>query len=455
MIGLQEKPNFSRVVSRIAATENASFSKKGAWMDLVPDEYRLLLGMLDENILSDLVELRLSKNPESLRMHLRKHIEAKAQDYYRLRSKEVEPFEYDQHDDANDVGFGFGCNNSNGTSVTTPDWGSDVHSDPRTDNVDDDPPNLAVPTTATLEESKVSGRVCIYVYHPYTHKSISSIPESLDAEKIFYKVTPTAGSTFEGTKIEDHLITDTVDVTTRNKKKKKKKQKAGARRKSKHTGKKHAERNSGTAAAAETAMGHSSSPKNPTDKEKLTIEAKDMVTTSDVYYNAATYFPDERNLLAPIVPQVAQTMMISPPQRYSSTGSLHITQSPVLQDIINSVETTAMENPQSSTSLQGPGVLHIDENEQMASEPPSNPSHSFVNMRQDSNQFFSSEAKHLIDTPGVERQKFDEDFVLESCVTHIQYVLGNRPVDFTIPSLGVVVGFALCHSGAVAVPTVR
>ncbi|KAK5806476.1 hypothetical protein VI817_000734 [Penicillium citrinum] len=211
MIGLQEKPNFSRVVSRIAATENASFSKKGAWMDLVPDEYRLLLGMLDENILSDLVELRLSKNPESLRMHLRKHIEAKAQDYYRLRSKEVEPFEYDQHDDANDVGFGFGCNNSNGTSVTTPDWGSDVHSDPRTDNVDDDPPNLAVPTTATLEESKVSGRVYIHVYHPYTHKSISSIPESLDAEKIFYKVTPTAGSTFEGTKIEDHSITDTVE----------------------------------------------------------------------------------------------------------------------------------------------------------------------------------------------------------------------------------------------------
>jgi len=132
-------------------------------MDLVPDEYRLLLGMLDENILSDLVELGLSKNPKSLSMHLQKYIEAKAQDYYRLRSKEVEPFEYDQHDDANDDGFAFDCDNSNETSVMAPDWGSDVYSDPRADNVDDDPPNLIVPTTATLEESKVSGRVCIII----------------------------------------------------------------------------------------------------------------------------------------------------------------------------------------------------------------------------------------------------------------------------------------------------
>jgi len=194
---------------------------------------------------------------------------------------------------------------------------------------------------------------------------------------------------------------------------KKKKVKAGAKRKPKHMGKKHAERIAGTAAAAEAAMGHSSSPKNSTDKEKLTFEARDMKTVDNVSHNTEAYISDESHPLVPIVSQVVETMRVSPSQRYPSTGSLHITQSPVLQDVTNSVETTVMENTQSSTSLQGPHVLDIVEDGKMAFEPPSNPSHSFVDIGQDSNQLFLSETKGLVDISGAQSQTFDEDFVIE------------------------------------------
>ncbi|KAJ5408029.1 hypothetical protein N7509_001912 [Penicillium cosmopolitanum] len=419
----QDRPRYSRTVSRIAAGEYDAYQERISAESLGC--------LLSDHAQQNLIQQQMAE------METIQRVIQREKHYFEFRHKKARRFDCDNPEDS-DTEYALFPTNNNEV------WGSGVNSD-----ISINTPPYGIPYDSEQpfgspdrpDERMTSAPVTPVQVHKYphpVHKAVSSMSGDLELDLSFHKEDTSEATSIaeQPPTVEVSPPTPPVDATIPKKKKKK------AKRKPRHTGKKAKARAAAAAAAAEYGV----SSEKSDDYENTVVQAENISASSDIANRIEAKLPEKPVTYTPSSSSVPEKDSLNSRQPSSEIDFL-----------------TAAKH---DLAQLGPGIILVIDRE-------GNENRTSQHMNKLDTTAVTEilkEAWELQDACFADDEQSPEDiapivnrYTLRNWILHIQtlsvtptpFARGSRLVDFTGARWAVVVGIAHCLSEVVVVPMHR